>query len=142
MKNGINRRQFLKYSLVPFVVGISAAGYKASLAAISVLTGQTLNGALGYYTFANLLGQPFKLIVVEAKRKYAVQMRLDEVVSVSLTPGNDQFYLVFKVLSNTTRPNGTYRIRHAAAGSTMMFLQSLGDSVVENYCRADFNLLT
>jgi hypothetical protein len=141
MHKGLSRRDFLKYSLVPLVAGISLAGNKIGVAAISALNSQSLKGPLGYHTFAALLGQPFKLIVVEPERKYAVRVRLDEVISVSLTPGNDQFYLVFKVFSNTTQPNGTYQIRHATAGSTRLFLQSLGDSVTGNYCRADFNLL-
>lgn len=128
--------------LPPLVAGISLAGHKAGAAALSALTSQTLNGALSYYTFASLIGHPFKLIVAGPERKYAVRMRLEDVVSVSLQPGNDQFYLVFKVFSNSIRPNGTYQIRHATAGGTMLFLQSMDGNVAGNYCRADFNLLT
>ncbi len=142
MKNGITRRHFLKYSVLPLIAGISVAGYNVSVAANTTLGGQALNGALSYHTFAALLGQSFKLIVVEPERKYAVRIRLEDVVSVSLRPGSDQFYLVFKVFSATTKPNGTYQIRHTTAGNTRLFLQSLGASVVGNYCRADFNLLT
>lgn len=142
MNDGISRRLFLKYSFLPLLGGISAAVTKSSFAAVSELTGQGLNGPLSYHTFAALLGQPFRMIVTTPERKYAVWIRLEDIATVSLTPGNDQFFLVFKVLNKSIRPNGTYEIRHATAGRTKLYLQSLGDSVPGNYCRAEFNLLT
>ena len=140
MTEGVSRRTLLKYTLASLVTCLSAGSGLTGVAA--VFSSPSLNGPLSYATFAALIGQPFKLVVASKQGKYAIRMQLEEIVSVALAPGNDQFYLVFQVLSASVRPNGVYQIRHATAGSTKLFLQPIGDSVIGNYCRADFNLLT
>lgn len=142
MKKGLPRRTFLKYTLASLVGGISAMESRMVIAAVTAFSNQGLNGPLNYYTFLALVGQTFKLVVVKKNRKYAVRMKLTEVVSVALTPGNDQFYLVFQIFSKALLPGGVYPIHHASAGSTKLFLQPMGDDVVGNFVRADFNLLT
>lgn len=142
MTEGVSRRTFLKYTLVSLVTCLSATAGRTGVAVATVFSSTRLNGPLSYATFAALVGQPFKLVVASKQGKYAIRMQLDEIVSVALTPGNDQFYLVFRVLSATIRPNGVYQISHTTAGSTKLFLQPMRDGDTGNFCRADFNLLT
>ena len=142
MTEGVTRRTLLKYTLASVVTCLSAAAGRTGVAVAAAFSSPSLNGPLSYATFAALIGQPFKLVVASKQGKFAIRMQLEEIVSVALAPGNDQFYLVFHVLSESVRPDGVYQIRHARAGSTKLFLQPMGDSVGGNYCRADFNLLT
>ena len=141
MKKCLPRRTFLKYVLSSWIVGFSTSEGNLSYAAIASGIGPKLNGALSYQLFAALVGQTFKLAIVDTNQNYTVRMLLTEIVAVSLTPENDQFYLVFQVLNSKVQPNGVYRIRHATAGSTKLLLQPMGNGMAGNFCRADFNLL-
>lgn len=141
MNKCLPRRTFLKYVLSSWIGGFSTSAGNLSYAAISSGIGPNLNGALSYQIFAALVGQSFKLALVDTNQNYSVRMQLTEIVPVSLTPENDQFYVVFQVLNSKVQPNGVYRIRHATAGSTKLLLQPMGNGMDGNYCRADFNLL-
>lgn len=141
MKIRLSRRTFLRYALAALAGGIATSTSNLGFAALSNSRGSRLDGKLTYQLFADLVGQPFTLAAVESGRNVAVKMFLTEIVPVSLTQDNDQFYLIFQIVASALHPNGVYRIRHATAGSTRLLLQPISNDGVGNFCRADFNLL-
>ena len=142
MNKTLSRRTFLRMLTGVAAVSFAGGGMSATKILLSRPSGIRLDGTLSYNTFVSLVGQNFSLLVMANKTKRCVRLQLVEVNPVALTPYNDQFNLVFKVFDTKARPNGVYRIQHAKAGSTQLFLQPMDNDITGNYCRAEFNLLT
>jgi len=141
MNKNIPRRAFLRMLAGVVAAGFTGGGMSATKTLLSQRAGVRIDGALSYSMFASLVGENFTLTMSDRKNKYRVLLQLVAINSVFLSPENDQFYLVFQMVDSKARPNGVYRIQHATAGSTKLFLQPMGGDIPGNYCRANFNLL-
>lgn len=141
MNKRIPRRSFLRLFLGGIAAGYAGSGFGAGRLLQSKVPRRRLNGKMSYQIFAALVGETFTLTQAKGERQYRARAQLLEVNTVFLSAENDQFYLVFELDDNQTPPNGVYRLRHATAGSTRLFLQPMGNDMPGNCCRAEFNLL-
>jgi len=122
-------------------VGYAGSGVGAGRLVKKYRSRRSLNGKLNYQVFAALVGQSFTVTQPKSPEKYRARMQLVEAETVFLSAENDQFYLIFELDGDQVQPNGVCRIHHATAGSTQLYLQSTGNDLPGNYCRAEFNLL-
>lgn len=147
INKGVPRRAFLRMLMGAVAVGAVGRAMSASqiLLPMSPETtiGPSLKGTLSNRLFSGLIGQAFTLVNLRnPKSKYRAHLQeVVELNTVYISPETDQFYLVFQIDDSRILSSGTYRVQHATAGRTQLFLQAVNSDTSGSYCRADFNLL-
>lgn len=147
INKGVPRRAFLRMLMGAVAAGAVGRAMSASQILLSTASetaiGPSLKDTLSNQLFAGLIGQTFTLVNLrKPKSKYRAYLQeVVELNTVYSSPETDQFYLAFQIDGNRTLLAGTYRVQHATAGKTQLFLQAMSSDVPGSYCRADFNLL-
>lgn len=138
---GLPIRTFLRMLADGDIAGYAGTGTYATQVLFPEMSTVSLNGPLSYEIFAALLNDIFYLYRLDPKSRYRAQIKLVEANSLFLSSENDQFNLIFATGKNPIALNETYRLQHASAGDTTIFLQPALGNRPGNFCRADFNLL-
>ena len=126
----LNRRRFV-YTLGGFIV-LGAGQWRAATAA-----GVSLEGPQSWEVWAALVKDTFSLLL-DNRSEELFLLRVDD---NGAKPGSEQFTVTFTARRELILLDGTYRIAHATAGTTEVFLQPVGNDQSYNYYRASFNIL-
>ena len=129
----LDRRRFTYtlMGLIAFAAGRGTAATAATAARVS------LEGPLTREVFLALLKEPFSLLL-DNRPAGLFLLRIDD---NNVNPGSDQFTVVFQAPRELVLLDGTYRISHVTAGTTLVFLQPAGHDHRSSYYRAPFNVL-
>jgi hypothetical protein len=129
----LNRRRFT-YTLMG-LIALGSGRWTATATAMPARV--SLEGPLTREVFLSLLKDPFSLLLDNrAKELVLVSVEDDE-----SRPDSEQFTPLFEGSRDLVLAEGMYRISHATAGTTQVFLQSAGQHGLHQYYKASFNLL-
>jgi hypothetical protein len=128
----LDRRQFVR--TVAAAVAL-APGWGGATAATG--TGVSLTGVPGREVFRALRLQPFTLWL-DSRAEGLFLVRVDDDDSDAHC---EQFTVVFLGPLRLALSEGVYRVSHATAGTTHLFLQAAGTDHRYSYHKATFNLL-
>ena len=135
----LTRRRFT-YTLMGLALLGSGRSTRASAADANVTAkGVSLEGPLSRDVFRALVGQEFSLLLTN-RPATLVLLRVDD---DSARPDSGQFIVVFRGASDLKVVNvleGTYRITHATAGTTELYLRPKGGDDRYVYFEAPFNV--
>ena len=133
----LTRRRFA-CTLMGFVILGSARSTLAIAADPTVSSGGvSLEGPLSRDVFRALVREEFSLLLVN-RPATLVLLRVDDDAA---RPGSGQFLVVFQGSRHLQLAEGTYRVTHATAGTTLLYLRPNGRDDRQSYYEATFNVL-
>ena len=133
----LTRRQF-----ACTLTGLIVLGSSRSTGAIAVdprvtAGGVSLQGPLSRDVFRALVREPFSVLLDNR----AATVRLFRVDDDVAHPNSEQFTLGFQGPRDLQLLEGTYRVTHVTAGTTLLYLQPTGRDARHSYYEAPFSLL-
>jgi len=133
----LTRRQFA-YTLTGLIV-LGSSRSTGAIAADPRVTsgGVSLNGPLSRDVFRALVREPFSVSLDNRAAKLLL-LRVDDDAA---HPNSEQFTLGFQGPRDLSLLDGTYRVTHVTAGTTLLYLQPTVRDARYSYYEAPFNLL-
>jgi hypothetical protein len=133
----LTRRRFT-YTLMGLVMLGSSRSTGADPANPSAASdGVSLEGPLSRDVFRKLVRQEFSVLLAN-RPATLVLLRVEDDPA---RPGGNQFIVVFQGSPDLKLTEGTYRITHVTAGTTLLYLRPQGRDDRYSYYEAPFNLL-
>lgn len=133
----LTRRQ-CTYTLMGLAMLGSGRSTRANAADPNVTTnGVSLEGPLSRDVFRALVRQEFSVLLVN-RPATLVLLRVDDDAA---RPDGRQFIVVFQGSPDLKLAEGTYRVSHVTAGTTLLYLRPKGRDDRYSYYEAPFNLL-
>jgi uncharacterized protein DUF6916 len=133
----LTRRQ-LTYTLMGLAMLGSGRSTRANAADPNVTANSvSLEGPLSRDVFRALVGQEFSLLLIH-RPTTLVLLRVDD---DDARPGGGQFVVVFQGAPELVLKDGTYRVTHTTAGTTLLYLRPKKSDDRFSYYEAGFNLL-
>ena len=130
------RRRFT-YTVIGLVLLGPGRSARANAADSNVTSGVSLEGPLSRDVFRALVRQEFSLLLTN-RPATLVLLRVDDDAA---RPDSGQFIVVFQGAPDLVLKDGTYRVTHATAGTTLLYLRPRGRDDRYSYYEAPFNLL-
>lgn len=133
----LTRRRFT-YILMSLALLGSGRSTRANAADSNVTeNGVSLEGPLSRDVFRALVGQQFSLLLTHRP----ITLILRRVVDDPARPESGQFVVVFQGAPDLVLKDGTYRVTHATAGTTLLYLRPTKSDDRFSYFEAPFNVL-
>ena len=133
----LTRRRFT-FTLMGLALLGSGRSTRANAADPNVTAnGVSLEGPLSRDVFRALVGQEFSLLLTN-RPAALVLLSVDDDAA---RPDSGQFILVFQGPPDLVLTDGTYRITHATAGTTLLYLRPKKREGRFSYFEAPFNVL-
>jgi uncharacterized protein DUF6916 len=133
----LTRRRFT-YTLMGLALLGSGRSTRANAADSNVTTnGVSLEGPLSRGVFRALVGQEFSLLLTNRPATLVLRSVDDD----PARPDSGQFVVVFQGAPDLVLKDGTYRVTHATAGTTLLYLRPKKGDDRFSYFEAPFNML-
>jgi hypothetical protein len=132
----LTRRRFT-YTLMGLAMLASGRSTRANAADPNALNGVSLEGPLSRDVFRALVLQEFSLLLTNRPATLVLLSVHDD----AARPDSGQFIVVFQGPPDLVLQDGTYRVTHATAGTTLLYLRPKKRDDRFSYFEAPFNVL-
>lgn len=132
----LTRRRFTGALLGFVLLGSDRPAGAAAADAAAGSTAASLEGPLSQAVFRALVKEPFSVLLANRPPSTLVLLRIDG----TARPDGNQFTVVFQGPADLRLFAGTYRVTHATAGTTQLFLRPRTGEGPYTYYEAPFNL--